>query len=144
MKQWMRQLALALMLSVASVAIAQEPPPAPPAPPAAIGPAVANAGPGVIPPVEPPPPAAAEHRRPLWNVLPRKRSCAPASVGASAHGFWNRHGYGCGSDPSIPGCTTLRDDLRFIFGSCRTFFGEPCLPREPRPSHLGRHGFADH
>ena len=48
----------------------------------------------------------------------------------------NRHGYGCGVDANYIGCTTCRDELRFIFGSCRTFFGEPCLSKTS-PSRLG-------
>ena len=57
---------------------------------------------------------AAERRGPLRNIS-------------------NRHGYCCGDDPAIPGCSNWHEDLRFIFGSCRSFFGEPCLPKPPRP-----------
>jgi hypothetical protein len=39
-------------------------------------------------------------------------------------------GYCCGFNPDAPTCMTLHEHLRFIFGSCRSFFGEPCLPRD--------------
>jgi len=45
----------------------------------------------------------------------------------------NRHGYHCGVDPYNPSCGNCRQELRFIFGSCRTFFGESCLPRSYGP-----------
>src|SRR5262249_3229241 len=44
----------------------------------------------------------------------------------------HRHGYCCGTDPGYPGCSSLVDECRFIFGSCRTFFGESC-PRQSNP-----------
>ena len=40
----------------------------------------------------------------------------------------NRTGLACYTNRNSPGCSSLRNDLRFIFGSCRDFFGEPCLP----------------
>lgn len=47
-------------------------------------------------------------------------------------GCWSSfNGYGCGS---------LKSDAAFIFGSCRTFFGEPCLkgaPPSPLPPWAG-------
>src|SRR5947207_11714413 len=54
----------------------------------------------------------------------------------------NRHGYCCGDDPAIPGCGNWHEDLRFIFGSCRSFFGEPCLPKPTRPRLTDRPGGA--
>lgn len=35
---------------------------------------------------------------------------------------------GCWAHINSLGCGSLHSDLTFIFGSCRTFFGEPCLP----------------
>ncbi len=47
-------------------------------------------------------------------------------------GCWSSfNGYGCGS---------LKADAAFIFGSCRTFYGEPCLkgaPPSPLPPWAG-------
>lgn len=43
----------------------------------------------------------------------------------------------CGCWASFNGysCSSLRSELAFLFGSCRTFFGEPCL-KGPPPSAL--------
>jgi len=42
------------------------------------------------------------------------------------HGFLRGHkcGGGCLSDNGCHGCSTLGHDLKFIFGSCRQFYGE--------------------
>jgi len=64
---------------------------------------------------------AAERRGPLRNLS-------------------NRHGHCCGDDPAIPGCGNCHEDLHFIFGSCRSFFGEPCLPKPTRPRLTDRPG----
>ncbi len=42
---------------------------------------------------------------------------------------------GCWSSFNGFGCRNLRSDVAFIFGSCRTFFSEPCLKSAP-PSAL--------
>jgi hypothetical protein len=55
-----------------------------------------------------------------------------AAVHGAVHGHFNRHGYCCAEDPAIPGCPSLCSELTFIFGSCRTFFMEPCLPHPPK------------
>jgi hypothetical protein len=44
----------------------------------------------------------------------------------------NRHGVGCYTTHNVPGCGSLHSELTFIFGSCRVFFGEPCMARPPR------------
>jgi hypothetical protein len=43
----------------------------------------------------------------------------------------HRHGVHCWSDHTLPICGSGRAQLEFIFGSCKTFFGEPCLSRRP-------------
>ena len=45
---------------------------------------------------------------------------------------FNRHGYLCGQHLDWYGCGGWRAQTTFAFGSCRTFFGEPCLPQQPR------------
>ena len=42
-----------------------------------------------------------------------------------------RHGYTCGQNLHWYGCGGWHAQNQFAFGSCRTFFGEPCLPRQP-------------
>jgi hypothetical protein len=39
----------------------------------------------------------------------------------------NRHGLCCQGSHDSPTCGSLHSELTFIFGSCRQFFGEPCL-----------------
>jgi hypothetical protein len=51
---------------------------------------------------------------------------------------WFRN-LGCYVEPNNLGCTSFRATTRFIFGSCREFFGEPCL-QGPQSSQLLGHG----
>ena len=51
-------------------------------------------------------------------------------------GLFGRHGICCWTTHYTLGCSSLKSECKFIFGSCRTFYGEPCLgapPRELRP-----------
>jgi len=58
---------------------------------------------------------------------PSKRPLRDAVTVHRPLGCWSSfNGYGCGS---------FRADFAFIFGGCRTFFGEPCLKGAP-PSIL--------
>jgi hypothetical protein len=43
----------------------------------------------------------------------------------------NQHGYGCQSQLDWYGCGGWRQQLTFVLGSCRSFFGEPCMPGVP-------------
>jgi hypothetical protein len=83
----------------------------------------------------------------VWGVpLPEDKSggcatCGGGGGGANGNGnggwhsrehpFLNRCGLGCWSHHFQPTCSSLHSELTFIFGSCRAFFGEPCLPRPP-------------
>ena len=65
----------------------------------------------------------------------------PADPGPGMRGSGgplNRHGYGCASHLDWYGCGGLRAQCNFMFGSCRTFFGEPCVPKPPDGERLGR------
>lgn len=42
--------------------------------------------------------------------------------------LFNMHGMGCQSNAPWGACGSYHYDMRFIFGSCRDFFGEPCYP----------------
>jgi hypothetical protein len=53
----------------------------------------------------------------------------------------NRLGYLCGGDPEWFGCGNPVTQWRFVFGSCRTFFVEPCAPTPPFLYHDARQGF---
>jgi hypothetical protein len=54
---------------------------------------------------------------PLWNWL------------------WHRRRLGCWASFNGYSCGSLESECAFVFGSCRTFFGEPCL-KQPPPSPL--------
>lgn len=62
-------------------------------------------------PPPPPPPAAHPHRRLL-----------------------NNHNIGCQAN-SDGACGSFHSEMRFIFGSCRSFFLEPCVPNQPSSPH---------
>jgi len=49
----------------------------------------------------------------------------------------HRQGYCCGQHHDWYGCGGWHAQCTFVFGSCRTFFGEPCLPKQPRSGLLG-------
>ncbi len=42
---------------------------------------------------------------------------------------------GCWSSFNAYRCSSIHSEIAFMFGGCRTFFGEPCL-KEPPPSSL--------
>lgn len=46
-------------------------------------------------------------------------------------GFLARHGLCCWTTHYTLGCSSLKSECKFIFGSCRTFYGEPCLGAPP-------------
>jgi hypothetical protein len=47
------------------------------------------------------------------------------------HEALNRRGYWCDSHIDAYGCQNWRTQCQFVFGSCRSFFGEPCRPAPP-------------
>ena len=52
----------------------------------------------------------------------------------------HRQGYACGQHLDAYGCGGWHQFNTFVFGSCRTFFGEPCLPNQSRKAGLFGHG----
>jgi hypothetical protein len=46
--------------------------------------------------------------------------------------YFQRYNCGCASHHNDLGCTSGIADCKFIFGSCRTFWSEPC-PQGPSP-----------
>jgi hypothetical protein len=44
---------------------------------------------------------------------------------------------GCYANVNTIGCSSCKAECAWIFGSCRTFFGEPCLKRPPLPVTAG-------
>lgn len=58
---------------------------------------------------------------------------APASHWPRIHAWFQRHNACCYGNINNPGCGSLKSECVFIFGSCRAFWGEPCLDRPPVP-----------
>ena len=52
----------------------------------------------------------------------------PTPADYLARRLLNSHGMGCANDPYYPTCGNLHYEFRFIFGSCRSFFDQPCVP----------------
>jgi hypothetical protein len=77
---------------------------------------VVNAGPAVD--VTPPPVSP----RPLQRLL-------------------NSHGMGCASNFNNLGCGNFCSEFKFVFGSCRTFFGQSCIPNSPHFGPGNGYGF---
>ncbi len=50
----------------------------------------------------------------------------------------HKHGLGCYSHHDAFLCSSWQSEKTFIFGSCREFYGEPCLP--PPPGGVGPAG----
>ena len=43
----------------------------------------------------------------------------------------NSHGLGCWSHHTVMGCGSFHSEFGFIFGSCRYYFGDRCIPQPP-------------
>src|SRR2546421_337786 len=43
------------------------------------------------------------------------------------HTWLRKHGVGCYAHFNNYSCSSLKSEGAFLFGSCRTFFGEPCF-----------------
>ena len=70
---------------------------------------------------------------PLPPVAPPVYSADPAGPAKGPiKAYFNKLGRCCSSDVNSPGCGGTRAELQFIFGSCRYWFGEPCLSRQQR------------
>jgi hypothetical protein len=81
-------------------------------------------------PVLSPPAVEPERPRPIYNFMV-KPVCD----------CWRSHGYGCWNRMEHPGCTSCSAQWTFMFGSCRQFFGEPCLTGPaPQPGLPGGNG----
>ena len=59
----------------------------------------------------------------------------PVPLPKAAHPVANKCGYLCGGNREWFGCGNAYTQFEFVFGSCRTYFGEPCAPV---PAHFPR------
>ena len=56
---------------------------------------------------------------------------APVRQQGPARDCFTRFGYLCGQNHNWYGCGGWHAQNTFVFGSCRVFFGEPCMPQQP-------------
>ena len=80
------------------------------------------------------PPADPSPSTPLAVLMARPEM--PGGPGGG--GCLNSRGYNCASDPNWFGCGNWRTQNAFVFGSCRSFFMEPCIPNPARPARQPR------
>lgn len=117
---------LVLVMAVASqAALAQEPLPW-------TGALPGDPNPAILSPEYVPGPGLAEtpapHRGPVKKCLGKCKDCL------------NKYGLCCWSHHNSLGCSSFEAEYRFIFGSCRTFYGEPCERRPTTPLGAGSPG----
>src|SRR5262245_9896590 len=55
----------------------------------------------------------------------------PPGYGSRVVDWMRRHNLACWTHHNNYGCGSLKSECTFVFGSCRAFFGEPCLPKPP-------------
>jgi len=68
-------------------------------------------------------------------IIPDQEEAAPAPPkNRPWQKLFNSHGMCCASDFDDLACGSFWSECKFIFGSCRTFFREPCVPSSP---HFG-------
>lgn len=104
--------------------------PFPPAQPATIppGPAAGVPFPPAQPATEPPAPAAGTG----GNVAPGGQGCRSCSgKGGLCRRVLNHFGIGCWAHHDQYGCSSFMSECRFVFGSCRAYFGQRCSPDPP-------------
>lgn len=70
-------------------------------------------------------------------VVPTKESPVIGRPDGRMRDWLHRNGYACGQSLNWYGCGGWHQQCTFVFGSCRTFFGEPCLPHPQRGDRNG-------
>jgi hypothetical protein len=135
LRWYVRAVVTVLVGAGAAVGLARAQPPAA-APAQATEPwAVIEFGAGSPPPPHEAAPVAATPaapRRPILDWLYSK----PRPIADSVHDCMHAHGVGCWSHHNSYTCGSWKSECTFIFGSCREFFGEPCLPGPPPPPYV--------
>jgi hypothetical protein len=53
--------------------------------------------------------------------------------GRARHQNWSQPPTGCWTHHNLFGCGTFVSEMRFAFGSCRAFYGEPCYKMPTYP-----------
>lgn len=89
--------------------------------------------PGPVPPVGPYSPY---YQTTYFPMEQSRTGCSTCDTGSSkmprVKRFLNDCGLGCWGHHDHYGCGSCWAQTRFVFGSCRAFFGEPCALQPPR------------
>jgi hypothetical protein len=131
-QRWYVRAALAVLVGMGATAgltHAQQPAPAP-APgkePWAV--IEYGAGAPLSPDAAPTTEAPGAPRRPVLDWLHSR----PRPIVDHVHDCMHAKGVGCWSHHNAYLCGSWKSECTFVFGSCRAFFGEPCLPGPPAP-----------
>ncbi len=73
-----------------------------------------------------------------YTPIPAPPAAGPYTTGYRAlQGHLNSCGRDCQTQP-FGNCGNTHDELRFVFGSCRAFFGEACVPNPAFSGHGGK------
>jgi hypothetical protein len=138
-QRWYVRAALAVLIGMGvAVGLARAQPPAPVPGPDPQPWAVIDYGSGQPFPPDSPPAAeapGAPHRSVRDWIHNR-----PHPVQDYIHDCLHEHGVGCWSHHNAYLCSSWKSECTFVFGSCRAFFGEPCLigpPPSPLPPGYG-------
>jgi hypothetical protein len=71
--------------------------------------------------------------QPIAGAGPAPYGYAPGSESTAANPQPKQQRFGCWASHFGFGCGSFRSDMRFIFGSCRSFYGEACMKGPPPP-----------
>jgi hypothetical protein len=149
---WAAPLTAALVLALSASALRAQPPEAAP-PPMAVTqlppvivptpvpvPVPTTATTTILPPLTPasgggidlsvyaPPSGYAPYPNgPVWFAQPPEPPRRPQPI----HDCLRSVNIGCFATHNSVGCGSLKAECVYIFGSCRAFYGEPCLPPPP-------------
>lgn len=135
-QRWYVRAALAALIGMgvaAGLARAQPPAPGPDPQPWAV---IEFGSGGQLPPPAPAAEAPAAPHRPVRDWIHNR----PHPVQDHIHDCLHEHGLGCWSHHNAYLCSSWKSEHTFIFGSCREFFGEPCLPSAPPPPFPAGYG----
>lgn len=75
--------------------------------------------------------------QPVLVPIPNSAVTGSATANAEAAPRTRRLPFLCWSNHNGYSCSGLRSEYTFLFGSCRAFFGEPCLKCAPPPAFPG-------
>jgi hypothetical protein len=70
-----------------------------------------------------------------YGGLPDEVSPTPPPPRGPIHRCLQKHPVCCYANINTVGCSNLKAECDFVFGSCRRFYGDPCLKPPPKSSY---------